>query len=143
MTTHTRTRIAKLVSGIAFLACCSRDTGSSPRHSGADNSNARARTLLQNKGSDTLANVAQAWAEAYKDVDPKLAVAVTGGGSGTGLSSLINGTADIANASLRISTVESSRPHIGAHDTTFAYASRVDVGEKSLTHMVIQAPTET
>ncbi len=42
-----------------------------------------------------------------------------------------------------ISTVESSRPHIGAHDTTFAYASRVDVGEKSLTHMVIQAPTET
>ncbi|MEE9385486.1 MAG: hypothetical protein V3V08_18920, partial [Nannocystaceae bacterium] len=44
---------------------------------------------------------------------------------------------------LVISTVESSRPHIGAHDTTFAYASRVDVGEKSLTHMVIQAPTET
>ncbi len=41
------------------------------------------------------------------------------------------------------STVESSRPHIGAHDTTFAYASCVDVGEKSLTHMVIQAPTET
>ena len=42
------------------------------------------RKLIQNKGSDTLVNVAQAWAEAYKKVNPKVAVAVTGGGSGTG-----------------------------------------------------------
>ena len=60
------------------------------------------RKVLQNKGSDTLVNVAQAWAEAYKTVDPKVAVAVTGGGSGTGISSLINGTVDLANASRRI-----------------------------------------
>ena len=39
------------------------------------------RVVLQNKGSDTLVNVAQAWAEAYKDVNPDLAIAVTGGGS--------------------------------------------------------------
>jgi phosphate transport system substrate-binding protein len=57
------------------------------------------RTVIQNKGSDTLVNVAQAWAEAYKKEDPKVAIAVTGGGSGTGLSALINGTVDIANAS--------------------------------------------
>ena len=57
------------------------------------------RTLIQNKGSDTLVNVAQAWAEAYKDVNPNAAIAVTGGGSGTGISALINGTVDIANAS--------------------------------------------
>ncbi len=57
------------------------------------------RTVIQNKGSDTLVNVAQAWAEAYGSVNPGVAVAVTGGGSGTGISALINGTVDIANSS--------------------------------------------
>ncbi len=59
----------------------------------------QARTLIQNKGSDTLVNVAQAWAEAYPEVNPEVAVAVSGGGSGTGIASMINGTVDIANAS--------------------------------------------
>ncbi|MDX1503051.1 MAG: PstS family phosphate ABC transporter substrate-binding protein [Thermoanaerobaculia bacterium] len=57
------------------------------------------RQVIQNKGSDTLVNVAQAWAEAYKEVNPAVAVAVTGGGSGTGISSMINGTVDIASSS--------------------------------------------
>jgi phosphate transport system substrate-binding protein len=61
-----------------------------------------ARTEIQNKGSDTLVNVAQAWAEAYEAVDPDVAVAVSGGGSGTGIAALINGTVDIANASREI-----------------------------------------
>ena len=60
---------------------------------------ATARTLIQNKGSDTLVNVAQAWAEAYQTVNPEVAVAVSGGGSGTGIAAMINGTVDIANAS--------------------------------------------
>ena len=59
----------------------------------------QARTLIQNKGSDTLVNVAQAWAEAYPKVNPDIAVAVSGGGSGTGIAAMINGTVDIANAS--------------------------------------------
>jgi phosphate transport system substrate-binding protein len=59
----------------------------------------QARTLIQNKGSDTLVNVAQAWAEAYPEVNPGVAVAVSGGGSGTGIAAMINGTVDIANAS--------------------------------------------
>ena len=54
---------------------------------------------IQNKGSDTLVNIALAWAETYRDVDPTVSIAVTGGGSGTGIASLINGTVDIANAS--------------------------------------------
>jgi len=68
------------------------------------------RTLLQNKGSDTLVNVAQAWAEAYGSVDPGVAVAVTGGGSGTGISALINGTVDLANSSreMRESEIEAA-----------------------------------
>ena len=64
------------------------------------------RKLIQNKGSDTLVNVAQAWAEAYKKVNPKVAVAVTGGGSGTGISALINGTVDLANASRKMKPKE-------------------------------------
>lgn len=68
------------------------------------------RTVIQNKGSDTLVNVAQAWAEAYGSVNPGVAVAVTGGGSGTGISSLINGTVDIANSSreMRESEIEAA-----------------------------------
>jgi phosphate transport system substrate-binding protein len=69
------------------------------------------RQVLQNKGSDTLVNVAQAWAEAYVQVDPSVAVAVSGGGSGTGISSMINGTVDIANSSrqMRDSEIEAAR----------------------------------
>ena len=61
--------------------------------------NAVANTLIQNKGSDTLVNVAQAWAEEYPNVNPNVTVAVSGGGSGTGIAAMINGTVDIANAS--------------------------------------------
>jgi phosphate transport system substrate-binding protein len=60
------------------------------------------RVLIQNKGSDTLVNVAQGWAEAYREVNGNIAVAVTGGGSGTGISALINGTVDIANSSRKM-----------------------------------------
>jgi hypothetical protein len=59
------------------------------------------REVIQNKGSDTLVNVAQAWAEEYQVVNPAVVVAVSGGGSGTGIAALINGTVDIANASRR------------------------------------------
>lgn len=59
----------------------------------------QARTVIQNKGSDTLVNVAQAWAEEYRKVKPEVAIAVSGGGSGTGIAAMINGTVDIANAS--------------------------------------------
>lgn len=54
---------------------------------------------IENIGSDTLVNVALAWAEAYQGIHPDVRISVTGGGSGTGIASLINGTADIANAS--------------------------------------------
>ena len=69
------------------------------------------RAVIQNRGSDTLLNVAQAWAEAYAEVNPNVAVAVTGGGSGTGISAMINGSVDIANASRRMrdSEIEAAR----------------------------------
>jgi phosphate transport system substrate-binding protein len=64
------------------------------------------RQVIQNKGSDTLVNVAQAWAENYQHVNPGVVVAVSGGGSGTGIAALINGTVDIANASRAIKDKE-------------------------------------
>ncbi|MBM2846143.1 MAG: Phosphate-binding protein [Bacteroidetes bacterium] len=51
------------------------------------------------KGSDTMVILAQRWAERYMTAHPDVAVQVTGGGSGTGISALINGTTDICNAS--------------------------------------------
>ena len=71
------------------------------------------RQLIQNKGSDTLVNVAQAWAEAYRDVNSSVVVAVSGGGSGTGIAALINGTVDIANSSREIEQeeIEMARSH--------------------------------
>jgi phosphate transport system substrate-binding protein len=61
---------------------------------------------IQNKGSDTLVNLALAWAEAYREVEPSVSIAVTGGGSGTGIAALINGTVDLANASRRMKDEE-------------------------------------
>ncbi len=60
---------------------------------------ANGASRIQNKGSDTLVNVAQAWSEEYGKLAPEISVAVSGGGSGVGISAMINGTVDIANAS--------------------------------------------
>lgn len=54
---------------------------------------------LQIKGSDTMVNLSQAWAEAFMVRHPQVTVAVTGGGSGTGLAALISGTCDLAASS--------------------------------------------
>jgi phosphate transport system substrate-binding protein len=54
---------------------------------------------LQIKGSDTMVNLGQAWAEAYMKQHPATSIAVTGGGSGTGVTALINHTCDIAEVS--------------------------------------------
>ncbi len=70
---------------------------------------ATGRTVIQNKGSDTLVNVAQAWAEEYRSVNPDVAVAVSGGGSGTGIAAMINGTVDIANASRKMKAKEAKK----------------------------------
>ncbi len=54
---------------------------------------------VENKGSDTLVNLALAWAELFMHTHPDVRISVTGGGSGTGIAAMINGTVSIANAS--------------------------------------------
>ena len=51
-------------------------------------------------------NLALAWAEKYQTLHPDIRISVTGGGSGTGIAALINGTVNIANASRKISADE-------------------------------------
>jgi len=67
---------------------------------------ATSERTVENKGSDTLVNLALAWAEAYMGEFPGVRISVTGGGSGTGIAAMINGTVDIANASRRMKPEE-------------------------------------
>jgi phosphate transport system substrate-binding protein len=61
---------------------------------------------IENKGSDTLVNLALAWAERYQEIRSEVRLAVSGGGSGTGIAAILNGTVDIANASRQITNEE-------------------------------------
>jgi len=63
-------------------------------------------SIIENKGSDTIVNLALAWAEEYQIINPTVQLSVTGGGSGTGIAALINGTVDIANASRQMKDEE-------------------------------------
>jgi phosphate transport system substrate-binding protein len=85
------------VSLIVSTGCSSQvSTGGSSEHT----------QLIENKGSDTIVNLALAWAEEYQNIHPEIRLSVTGGGSGTGIAALINGTVDIANASRQMKTEE-------------------------------------
>ena len=75
----------------------------------ADGGGKKDGVSIQNIGSDTMVNLAQAWAEKYHDVDPKVSVEVSGGGSGIGVAALINGTCDIANSSRKLEAEEEEK----------------------------------
>ncbi|MDO8755020.1 MAG: PstS family phosphate ABC transporter substrate-binding protein [Anaerolineales bacterium] len=81
-----------------LLASCGSSNNSSASDSPAN--------YIENKGSDTIVNLALAWAEKYQGDHPDVRISVTGGGSGTGIAALINGTVDIANASRKIKEEE-------------------------------------
>jgi len=87
-----------LLSSFLFTAC-----GSGSSSAAASDSSA---SYIENKGSDTIVNLALAWAEKYQSENPGIRISVTGGGSGTGIASLINKTVDIANASRKIKPEE-------------------------------------
>ena len=73
---------------------------------GSESQDAQQEIYLENKGSDTIVNLALAWAEYYQDMNSHVGISVTGGGSGTGIAALINNTVDIANASRQIKDEE-------------------------------------
>ncbi len=84
---------------------------------------AEATYIIENKGSDTLVNLALAWAEAYMQLHPEVRISVTGGGSGTGIAAMINGTVDIANASREMKPEEIAAAEAnGIHPVEFTVA---------------------
>ncbi len=91
---------AILLVGLLILCSCS----SSPK--GGSSRPTQNTVYIQNKGSDTIVNLALAWAERYQNLHPEVSISVTGGGSGTGIAALINKTVDIANASRQITKGE-------------------------------------
>ena len=82
----------------AALALCLLPTGCGKKE-GSGSGEAAKKQTIQNKGSDTMVNLAQAWAEEYHKAAPDVDVEVSGGGSGVGIAALEKGTIDIANAS--------------------------------------------
>jgi len=86
---------------LIFTACGSRNPQNNAQPPAAS-----AQTYIENKGSDTLVNLALAWAEKYQNDHPEVQISVTGGGSGTGFAALINGSIDVANASRGIKPEE-------------------------------------
>jgi len=91
-------RFALFLSLLILTACgsSSTQTASQPQTS----------AYIENKGSDTIVNLALAWAERYQAEHPEVSISVTGGGSGTGIAALLNKTVDIANASRPMSSEE-------------------------------------
>ena len=61
------------------------------------------------KGSDTMVILGQRWAEEYMKKHPETVIQVTGGGSGTGISALINGTTDICQSSRSMKPAEKEK----------------------------------
>lgn len=83
-----------IAAGLTLVGCKkSGDTA------GGEKSGGGKKTPIANIGSDTMVNLAIAWADAYSKVDPTVSVEVNGGGSGQGVAALINGSCDIANSS--------------------------------------------
>lgn len=82
------------------------------------------QVLLQDKGSDTMVNLMQRMSEEYTKTHPTVIVAVTGGGSGTGIKSLVDGTTDLANASRPMKDEEKKLAEgngVHPHETIIAY----------------------
>ncbi len=83
---------------------------------------------IRNEGSDTMVNIAEAWAEQYHREHPNVRVQVLGGGSGVGIASLIDGNCDMANTSRKMKKAEID----AARDRRGAEPREIVVGHDAL-----------
>jgi phosphate transport system substrate-binding protein len=93
----------KIIIFVGLLGLFFLSTPGCSRKSDSGTTNQRYLTI---KGSDTMVHLASSWAEAYMELEGKPDVSVTGGGSGTGIAALLNGTTDICIASRNIKAGE-------------------------------------
>ena len=104
---------ATLIIALTVITGCSRREGST----GSE------QTFITIKGSDTMVHLASSWAETFMKQNPDIEVSVTGGGSGTGIAALLNGTTDICAASRKIKDKElqlALEKNIHPHEITVA-----------------------
>lgn len=96
---------------LAMLSVSLLGVGCKPSASRTDGGAAKSggKKVIRVEGSDTMINLAQAWAEAYNKKHPDVSVQVSGGGSGVGIASLIEGVVDMANASRAMEEKEIKR----------------------------------
>jgi phosphate transport system substrate-binding protein len=141
-----------------FFSGCSKSSpeGGSPATGPAAANAAKSSTAtagsIQVKGSDTMVNLAQAWAEEYKKVAPSVNVEVSGGGSGVGIAALIKGTIDIADASrnMKPSEMEQAKKNTGkdpkefivGYDALAIYVNKDNPLEEITTEQIAQIYAE-
>lgn len=85
--------------GLLSISCVAGCTRTEPAPTGGGSAAPADKTSIAVKGSDTMVILGQRWAETYMKANPGITVQVTGGGSGTGIAALINGTTDICESS--------------------------------------------
>lgn len=97
--------IKKIVPWLAVLLLLlqtSCDSGQKEASKGEAGSEAGSQKAISIKGSDTMVHLTSSWAEQYMGQHPDAQISVTGGGSGTGIAALLNGTTDICASSREI-----------------------------------------
>jgi phosphate transport system substrate-binding protein len=107
--------IPAITLGIALMLI----SGCSKREGGAGSE----QQFITIKGSDTMVHLVSNWAETFMKQNPDIEVSVTGGGSGTGIAALLNGTTDICAASRKIKNKElqlALQKNIHPHEITVA-----------------------
>ncbi|HEX3020050.1 MAG TPA: phosphate ABC transporter substrate-binding protein [Chitinispirillaceae bacterium] len=109
-----RSCILLSTSALLFMISCAKSGN-------ADKEQKKEITTIQVKGSDTMVNLAQAWAEEYNNVDSSVEIEVSGGGSGVGIAALTKGTIDIANASrnMKPQEIEMAKQNTGKEPVEF------------------------
>lgn len=91
-----------LVLALCFLAVAAGVHAVAPR-------DAAPGATLRIKGSDTMVHLVTAWTEAYMKLHPEASISVTGGGSGTGIAAMIDGTTDLCMSSREVTAKEVER----------------------------------
>jgi phosphate transport system substrate-binding protein len=95
-----------LVTAALGLSACGGSSGDTSSSTGGNGGSGQLSGSINVAGSDTMVNLAQAWSEAFMTANSGVNIAVKGGGSGNGITALINGTTDFADSSRNVKDEE-------------------------------------
>ena len=110
---HRFLMLAGIAISVGVLCSCGNSSSSTGHGTTTNPAPESGDHVIRVTGSDTMVNLAQAWAENYRKSHPDVSIHVAGGGSGVGIASLIDGIVDIANASRAMKDKEIERAKRG------------------------------